>query len=40
MTLLKNRTVILAAAAVVAAVVDQLAGTHLLPTVLQAMLGG
>lgn len=40
MTLLKSRTVILAVAAVVAALVDQLAGTHLLPAVLQDMVGG
>ena len=40
MAVLKNRTIILAVVAVVVAVVDQLVGTHLLPTVLQAILGG
>ena len=40
MALLKNKKVILLLAAAVAAVVDQVAGTNLLPSVLQTLIGG
>ena len=40
MALLKNKKVILLLAAAVAAVVDQAAGTDLLPTVLHALIEG